>query len=285
MTGSARFPDFLIIGAVKAGTTWLWNLLLEHPDLYLPANRKELRFFNAHWSEGVDWYASWFTGAAERVTGEVSPEYLHFPAAAERIRSVLPAVKLIAVLRDPVERAYSHVRMHCKRGAISPSDIDDAVLRPFFVEPGLYGKHLDRYLNLFCREQMFVLRFENLMEDTDTAISNILAFLEVERDVQLPTSMRAANRARHAPRSNIVQGLLISLNQIAQRSVYGSSLWDKVARSRPAIALRGFNQGEEYPSLSRDARHTLADLYDEDVRRLSDLLGDDFTDWLERNHA
>lgn len=244
MTGPLRLPDFLVIGAVKAGTTWLWHVLRNHPGLYLPANRKELRFFNERWREGVDWYASWFVSAGDRVAGEVSPEYLHFEPAAERVHAVVPDVKLIAVLRDPVERAFSHVRMHCKRGTVAASKIDDAVLQPLFLEPGFYGKHIARYLDIFPRKQLLVLRFEDLMADNAAGIGKILACLEVDLSVQLPVGRTPpVNRARYAPRSRLAQRVLGSVDRAVRRSLGRVGWWDRLGRSPLAGAIQRAIEG------------------------------------------
>lgn len=280
LTTERRLPDFLVVGAVKAGTTWLWNVLLNHPGLYFPSQRKELRFFNEHWERGVAWYASWFTTAGERSAGEVSPEYLHFEPAAERIYSIIPDVKLIVVLRDPVERAYSHVRMHCKRGTVSPSAIDEAVLQPFFVEPGRYGKHLTRYLDFFRRDQLLVVRFEDLVHNAHRTTIEILESLDVDTGIKLPIDMPPANRGRHAPLSRSLGDVLSALDRVLRNVPAGPRIRDRLGRWGLAAAMQRLNRGEKFPLLSPVVRRRLREQYEEDVRRLSTVVGEDFTPWL-----
>jgi hypothetical protein len=105
-----RLPNFLIVGAMKSGTTSLARYLGAHPQAYV-APEKEINFFERGyvWNRGVDWYASRFEGAGDALAvGEASPSYMYWPTAIERMASVVPDARLIALLRDPVERAYSH---------------------------------------------------------------------------------------------------------------------------------------------------------------------------------
>ncbi|MGH2726565.1 MAG: sulfotransferase domain-containing protein, partial [Actinomycetota bacterium] len=106
---ASQLPNFLILGAMKAGTTSLAYWLGEHPDVFL-APGKELFFFNVpqRWELGVDWYRSQFAGSEGKIArGEATPGYLGHPQAAERIAATLPDVRLIALLRHPADRAYS----------------------------------------------------------------------------------------------------------------------------------------------------------------------------------
>src|SRR5689334_8975756 len=113
-------PDFIIIGAQKGGTTSLYNYLIEHP-LIKSARRKEVHYFDRNFHKGVSWYKAFFPTSLEKyyaenilkkdfITGEGSPEYLFYPHCAEKAVRVLPQAKIIALLRNPVDRAYSQYR-------------------------------------------------------------------------------------------------------------------------------------------------------------------------------
>ena len=104
-------PNFIVIGAMRAGTTALFEYLRAHPDVYIP-ELKELNFFWERWKRGIGWYESQFAGATdEKAIGELSPEYTFYPArrgVAERIAKLLPDVKLIYLMRDPIARMRSN---------------------------------------------------------------------------------------------------------------------------------------------------------------------------------
>lgn len=130
-----RFPDFLIIGAAKSGTSFLHELLLGHPDVVFkrnpdvpPANDKEIHFFDARAYDrlGIDWYKGRFPFGEGVVTGEATPYYMFCPRVPERVHRVMPAVKLIAVLRNPVARAFSDYH-HRRRDGLEPLSFEDVI--------------------------------------------------------------------------------------------------------------------------------------------------------------
>lgn len=186
---------FLGIGAQKAGTTALHHYLGAHPDIEMPAARKELHFFD---DEGVDWrrpdygaYHGWF-GDPGKVWGEVTPIYMFWPPALERIRAYNPDVRLIILLRDPVERAWSGWRMHRRLGH-ETLDFAEAIrtgrerlgqsetaLRRFsYVERGFYGAQLERVFSLFPRDQVFIEESRNLDQAPDGVLARLWAFLDL----------------------------------------------------------------------------------------------------------
>jgi hypothetical protein len=192
--------DFLIVGAQKAGTTALFDYLAEIPALELPAV-KEAHFFDD--DEGVDWdapdhapYHALFTDPT-RLWGEATPIYIYWPNALERIRAYNPAIRLIFLVRDPIERAWSHWKMEYARGKETEpfgwcirdgrARMADAAPYPGFhrvysyVERGFYGRQLARALDLFPREQMLILPSDELRLDPTQAIARICDFLRIAR--------------------------------------------------------------------------------------------------------
>ena len=119
-------PDFLVIGAQKAGTTALYAYLRWHPGITGPS-WKEVSFFDRHWWRGEFWYRGQFPlRSGQRLVGEASPSYLFHPLAPERVRSLVPEAKLIALVRDPVDRAYSHYQHEVALGR-EPLSFEDAL--------------------------------------------------------------------------------------------------------------------------------------------------------------
>ena len=128
---SRVLPDFLVIGVMKGGTTSFFNYLAQHPQIN-PPFRKEIKFFDIHYLQGLGWYRAHFPTRFKMksgmLTGEATPYYIFHPAAPERVAKVLPNVKLIALLRNPVDRAYSHYN-HMLRVGREPLPFEEAITR------------------------------------------------------------------------------------------------------------------------------------------------------------
>jgi hypothetical protein len=230
-------PSFLIIGAQRGGTTSLLDALRRHPDLTGPTAgedfvrlRKEVHFFDQRFDKGVDWYRSFFPLEARRrvaqlrgsdlLAGESSPYYLFHPEVPARVAETLPDVKLIAMLRNPVERAYSHYQ-HKRRLGREKLSFEEALAaeerrlaggdglihthrryrrhhfhRAYFHR-GLYAEQLERWLARFPREQLLVLRSEDFFAQGAQAYAEVVEFLGVRHrhGSQLPHR----NKASYAP--------------------------------------------------------------------------------------
>jgi hypothetical protein len=222
-------PTFLIIGAQRAGTTTLFTHLRYHPQVVRPRSAdgaiawpKELHFFDENYWRGVDWYRAFFPLEArmrasrrlsgrELVTGESTPYYLFHPAVPERVAKTLPDVRLIALLRNPVDRAYSHHQLMVRTGredhpfaeAIEAeprrlAEVKQQLLdeRPSqnennfrlhhhhrhraYLGRGLYAEQLERWLQHFPREQLLVIRSEDLFARPQETFDEVFAFLGIE---------------------------------------------------------------------------------------------------------
>jgi hypothetical protein len=226
-----RLPNFLFIGPDKAGSSWLHDVLIEHPDIYLtPA--KDLYFFDRYFDKGVDWYARHFTKAGEqKIVGEVCQDYLFHPEAATRIRNTLGAnVRVMVSLRDPVERAWSSY-LYMRKHGIGPDTFGEALQsRPELLEHGRYATALDRYLELFPRDHVHVALFDDLVRDPQSFLDGITSFLEIER-LPLAEKDRAARLPAAKARS-------VRLASAARRSADwvrehdGAQLVGRVKRSQ-----------------------------------------------------
>lgn len=219
-------PDFLIIGAQKGGTTSLHIYLSRHPDLSPSLGKKELHYFDRRRDGGLAWYRSHFERrrpfAATPLAFETTPRYLFHPEVPERIAAVLPDVRMIAVLRNPARRAVSAYNMEVARrkeelpmmAALLAEEerlarhqrqrhFDRPKLWNFaYKSRGHYAEQLERYYAHFDREQLLVLRSEDMFVDPHAAARQITAFLGV-RD--LPAGVRFPHkRPGHSRRSRRV---------------------------------------------------------------------------------
>ena len=209
-------PDFLVIGVHKGGTSALYGHICSHPHV-VRASFKEVHFFDCeNYDRGTDWYRSHFVMKGQvathhsrygrqLLTGEASPFYLFHPLVPVRAFKVLPKAKLIVVLRDPVDRAYSHFEMSCRRGEESLT-FEEAIaeeplrLKPYidilsnnphdtsvgfrsgyskfsYLSRGLYANQVKRWLKFYERENILFLRSELLLEQPNAVMQQVFCFL------------------------------------------------------------------------------------------------------------
>jgi hypothetical protein len=298
-------PSFVIAGAPRAGTTWLYRNLDRHPDVFLAPN-KEPRFYAVRETErlafngpGDDrWlshlvqdrgaYEALFAGAgAGQLRGEASSDYLYrSPTAAARLRQDIPAVQLIFILRDPAHRAYSNWLQHVQYGR-EPLSFADALNAEeerieqgwawwwHYTRRGFYARQLEPFLDAFPRDQILILLHDDLRRDPRGLLERASAFLEID---PLPL---IEDRERTEARQN--------------RSLVPRSRAHGVARRllRPATAasarvlpegverrLRGWFQRKTLgPTISDADYRLLSHTYSADVKRLSGMTGLDLSNW------
>jgi hypothetical protein len=197
----SRLPDFLLIGAMKAGTTTLSEWLRQHPGLYL-CRPKEPQFFSRAESaeRGWDWYSGLFADAGpDQLVGEASTCYSrwpHFGEVAGRLAEHVPEARLIFLARHPVERAYSHYRHEMQRLVArgeEPLSFEAALEQdPEIVDASLYAVQLDRFREHYADDQILLLLTEDLDEHAEETWRRVQAFLAVD---QLPVPKQAKQRA------------------------------------------------------------------------------------------
>ena len=179
-------PDFVIIGGMKCGTSSLYTYLGQHPQLF-SSNYKEIRYFShdEHYALGESWYRAHFPKTADVPDGalvfEASPDYLFYPDAPGRMADLRPDIKLIALLRNPTERAISHYFHDIKKGQ-GQGDILDAMQNNFTIyrPKGIYKNQLELYHRLFPSENMLILNSEMFFEDPASTLKTVFEFLDVD---------------------------------------------------------------------------------------------------------
>lgn len=197
-----KLPDFLIIGAQKGGTTSLYDYLIQHPDIS-SAFRKEVHFFDKNYDRGISWYKSFFPFREKvGITGEASPFYLYHPLVPKRVKEELGNIKLIVLLRDPVQRTFSHYKMEKRRGIEKHSfqealEMEEQRLKEgegkllsgkfshnhqFFsyLDRGKYADQLERWFEIFPRENIYIAKSESFFSDPQSTYNEVLHFLGLE---------------------------------------------------------------------------------------------------------
>ena len=273
-------PDFLIIGAAKAGTTSLYEHFRAHPEIFMP-RLKEARFFSYDGRgnkvkfpvQTLEEYTALFEGVSgEKAVGEATPHYLTWPEAAGRIRDLLPEARLIASLRNPVDRSFSIYQMNQRNHA---ANVDVPYARAMKTEPYLQdgsAAHLERFLALYPREQLRIILLEDLEARPKATLAGLFGFLGVDTAF-VPDVSKVANPGG-TPRIKLVHDVLANKKLIsATRSLMPEAL---VA---PLKALRSRNLRKE--GLAPADRAAATAFFRDDILRTQDLIGRDLSHWLQ----
>lgn len=297
-----RMPSFLVIGAARSGTTALYSHLRRHPQVFM-SPVKETNFF-AFESETLDYqgpgndyvnnsitdlaaYRALFADAPgdALAVGEASPLYLYVEKTASRIRHHIPEARLIAVLRNPVEQAFSHF-LYAKRQTIEPLDDFDEALRaeperararwqPLFQYSRfpMYHQQLRRFYDQFPAEQIRVYLYEDFSGDPESVLVDVHDFIGV--DPGFVPDLDYRTNAGGVPRSALLQNLVMQphlLNRLIGRLVPE----ELKRRIRDAVSDRNLAR----PQISAEARAYLLGVLRPDILKLQDLIGRDLSAWL-----
>jgi hypothetical protein len=262
-------PDFIVIGAMRSGTTSLYSYITEHPKV-MPASKKEIRYFDRNYEQGRQWYRAFFPPAKAFpgvITGEASPSYLLHPLAPRRIRAEYPGVKLIVALRDPVDRAYSHYQLSKRMGKEDlpfeqaldrEAERLDGTLERFtsdehhksaaywnqsYVTRGMYADQLRRWLDVFPREQFLVIGSEGLFADPPGVMREVYAWLGVEAHILAEyKKVNMAPHASYAPMATETRQRLADLFRPHNQALYAllgiDFGWDAAGPSIPPHIVR-----------------------------------------------
>jgi hypothetical protein len=304
-TRGGRLPTFLLIGAAKSGTTSLYKYLKQHPQIFMSGlkepnylafgdrdiafgNPKDNKFLNRVAVKDLPSYARLFADATdERAIGEASGSSLYMPGAHRRIRQLLPAVKLIAVLRDPVERAYSQFLYFRGLGAEPVRRFERAVSLEarrieqrwapywFYTANGFYHRQLKPFVDTFGADRIRVYLYEDLVTRPRDILADMFRFLDVDDRFRVDLTVR----------HNVSQ---IPLNRIPDALKAMMPWWHAIEPSAPPRvrnAIKAFgrdllrrNTGRGAPIRPEFRKHLQA-VFREDTARLQDLIGRDLTSW------
>lgn len=277
-------PNFLIIGAAKSGTTWLYERLRRHPEVYMP-RVKELCFFSRDGSEGKtrEWYEKHFETAP--AIGEATPNYLFNKQAPWRIADTIPDVKLIACLRHPTDRAYSHYWMSHGNDEIDCT-FEEVVhqKRKPQIEQGLYGIQLDRYLSHFDQDQLLILISEEVFSDPSASLNNICSFLGVDDTFYQDQEWIASRENRAArTRSRLALEVMSAVGGWMRHTEGARQVLDMVKATGFTNLIKDANrEPREYPEMNPEVRKKVDEQYGPTVRRVEEILGREIRRWRDK---
>ena len=280
---AATLPTFIIIGAAKAGTTSLWRYLKNHPDVYM-CSPKEPNFFAYHqpWTLGVEWYGSLFErGAGAKAIGEASPAYSLYPMypwVPKRMHRIVPEVRLVYSIRNPIDRMISLYR-HRIDVKQESKPIDEALSSdPLYLESSKYAMQIEQYLFYFDRSRLMVLSVDDLAARRQETLSTLFQFIGVDPSVfpgeatveyNVGTEHRRAFGVLEKLRSTKMHWLARRL--VPTDSRLNEFLWRFVSvRSSTPI---------EAAQPSTETRRRLLDALRPDLENLRSYMGPGFDSW------
>nr|WP_070959181.1 sulfotransferase [Hyphomonas sp. Mor2] len=299
---TTRLPNFLVIGAARAGTTALHAYLRQHPDVFMPVN-KEPNFFafededldcqgpgadyiNNSITDLADYTALFSDAPANACLGEASPLYLYSEKAPGRIKHHVPDAKMILILRNPVEQAYSHFMYATKQCIETEADFGKALTlerermaahwQPLFGYSAFprYGEQLARYFELFPREQFLIKRYEDYQATPDSFLRDVFDFIGVDKTFE--PSMGDKVNAGGVPKNQAFQDFLMKSNPVTKAIGLVVPQQTRL-KIRDWMAKKNMNAPE---ALNAEARTVLLDRLSDDIQLLENLLDWDLGDWL-----
>ncbi len=283
-------PNFILIGAPKSGTTSLYHYLKAHPEVFM-SSLKESYFFSEDKYKDPELLAEFedlFKDVKdEKAIGEACATYIFHGHAHESIKSVIPDAKLIVILRDPAERAYSDYIMSYRTGHrklnVQEDDIETSFLN-FLGEDNssyFYFECLSRYLKNFDRNQLKVMLFDDLKNKPQQVARECFEFLDVDPNFELEIADKVFNKGG-MPKNEKLFLAMESLRQ-AYRPALARMLPDNLySQLRSGYSgVRSMNMKSKSVKLSTDGRKKVIDIHRDDTLRLQDFLARDLSHWLE----
>lgn len=299
------FPNFLIIGAAKSGTSALYHYLRQHPDIFM-SPRKETHFFAFYNKDpntagpgdtipnaitNLDDYKSLFSKANhEQAIGEASPTYIYYPHAGDNIKNFTPDIKMIVILRNPVDRAYSAFMHLVRDGRETETDFRTALSLEeermrnnwgpiwHYKHGGLYYQQLSYYFSIFTRNQFLVLLHDEFKTDPYITLTKIYRFLEVDENWVADISIKpnVSGNPRNMLLHKTLDKLLLKPNPIKYSS---QILIPEHIRLKVTTKVRNLNLVKNPMSL--DVRIELTDSFSQEIENLGVLLQRDLSFWLK----
>ena len=285
--------DFFIVGAPKSGTTSLYHYLNEHlevemssqkePDYFSDyALQEQGMYYRKNRIDNINKYNGLFTPNAVKLRGEASVSYLFYNDVPQKIKDYNQKSKIIIILRNPIDRAFSHYLMDYRLGLVSES-FEDIINKKSkhknahlfyqqYIQVSEYAPQIKRYLNVFKRENILFIDYEDFKNDVAEVVNNVYLFLGVNDDFQ--PNLNKKHNTYTMPKNGIIRYIysFVSFRNFLT-SIFSKGLVKSI-RNRLFI-------NDRKPKLSNANREFLNEFFKEDLKELNALLNKDFTKWLK----
>lgn len=290
LDSAMRLPDFLIIGAAKSGTTSLYEYLNRHPQIYL-SRIKEPQFFavDSQYERGIEWYSSLFNDATpDQICGEASTDYTKlplYPKTPERIAHHLPNVKMIYIIRHPVERVYSHYQ-HLQRGHKIELTFKDYIQQNHVcLDTSYYIKQINYYLDIFPQESFLFLLMEDLIDNPDQTLRQVCKFVGVDEHVSLASGEQVpANNSKTHFKDTIRYKITSPIRALPFVETIKDNVpqkWRDVAYNLLQNSFYGNQIKQQYlvPKMDGETRQWLLEKFQDSNKELAEFLNRDLSSW------
>jgi hypothetical protein len=273
-------PTFLGIGVPKAGTTWLYELLISHPEIYIPDKLKDIRYFNRFYDQGPDWYQSFFPSLAEarnyRAIGEITAHYLYNVNCPGRIARDLEKPKLLLLLRNPIDRTWSHYKHRARLDNYQGTFESYLEYDPNAIRFSFYSENIKRFQTYFDNRQFLIMLFDRVFEDVDSTRYKIAEFLDIDpRRFPKDSGSNIVNKGYIPRYRSLYAAVVTGANAARERRVYWPVSLAKKLGVKRLISV----EGEKPKPMSEDTRHKLVEIFDQEITDLEALLETDLTHW------
>jgi len=271
-------PTFLGIGVPRSGTTWLHELLNSHPEVFVPRRRKEIHFFDRNYRYGPQWYEKFFPSQTNgyKAVGEITPHYLFSDCCPQRIATMPMISHLILILRNPIDRAYSHYRFRIQWQNYRKTFEEFMSDEPKSIEWGFYSRYLKNYLNHFSREQILILIHEEIFDDIVRTRQTIADFLGI--DAHRFPEHAGTERVNRSAAPGFAQVCKIASR--ANAALRAKNL-DWIVNLGKKLGVKQLFGTKKVPvdPMSKETRDHLYKLYEKDIRQLEAILRKDMVLW------
>lgn len=272
--------EFIGVGSGKCGSTWLYENVVQHPEVF-DGNPKEIHYFgDLYEQQDFDWYKNLFQGSQGKVKGEFSISYMYHPKAAERISKHFPDAKIIAMVRDPVERTYSDYQHFIRKGDVSRNyPFSEYIQDQEKLKFGYYTDYLKPFYDHFPSENILVLVLEEMQHDLASVYQQIFKFIGVHDTTFLPEGVEAKRNQGMNYRFLKLENILVRTYRfMAKRGLTGFA--ERLKRSGLAQMVRKMNaKSAPLPEMDEVSRQKLNEYFAEEQVRLAQLLGRDTQIW------
>lgn len=290
-------PNFICPGAQKSATTTLHDILIQHPEIYLPS-KKETHFFDIDkkFKKGIDFYLNQYYSDVEneKIVGDITPGYMFFENSLERIVETLGEdIKILFMLRNPIERAYSHYWMSYRRTYENKSfekgiELEkERIKKDYFnrshfsyIERGFYAKQIKRFLKVFPKKNMKFIIFNEFINNKSSSIEEILYFLNL--DTKVPLELDKKSNSAFLPRFKKITSFLKNPPYVVK--MISKIFSDKTKKKIINIINEKNKQNFKKPKMKTVTRNKLIEIYYEDMKELENITNKDLSFWYNKKN-